>query len=334
MRRGIARLGALLLAAPLLARGEGLPAEPPAAEALPGETFTGDVDVGYVLVPVVVRSPKGFVDGLAQEAFSLYVDDRPVAFDSFETGVEVPVSVLVAQDVSGSMGVGDKLALSRELVECLLDGGRPADRFALASFADERIAVDVSFTDDRAFLQAAMRRWRGWGKTALHDAVSWLPNLVLDQEALKRAAVLLTDGVDNASELDPETARVPVQQTRLPVHVVGLATGAAEALTAGGERSYPTADLLSLLAEASGGQYHSVATREDVRVACVAILEDLRHQYVLGFPLAPGGSVELRHLRVEVEGRNRRVAHRRAYEGRAPAALSSSRRSVDSATKP
>ncbi len=321
--------GSLFLAAP-----HGAQVVDPVAEPTQPDMFAGEVDVGYVMVPVVVRSPKGFVEGLESEDFSLYVDDRPVAFDSFETGVEAPVSVLFAQDLSGSMGVGDKLALARSLVECVIDQARPGDRFALATFATEQITVDVPFTDDRRALRESIGQWEAWGKTALHDAVSWLPNLVFDQEALKRAAVLITDGVDNASELDPETARVPVHQARLPVHVVGLTTGNPTAVTEQGDKAFHYADLLNLLAEASGGLYHSAATSEDIRAACAAILDDLRHQYVLGFPLAPGGAAEPRRLRVEVEGRKRQVSYRRGYEGRAPAALASSRRSVDSPTNP
>jgi VWFA-related protein len=322
--------GALfLLAAPQFAQSVDPPAEPTQPDM-----FVGEFDVSYVMVPVVVRSPKGFVDGLEAQDFSLYVDDRPILFDSFETGVEAPVSVLFAQDLSGSMGVGDKLALSRSLVDCMLDQARLGDRFALASFASERINVDVPFTADLAVLREALALWEGWGRTALHDAVSWLPNLVFDQEALKRAAVLITDGVDNASQLDPLTARVPVQQARLPVHVVGLSTGSPTALTEEGGKVFQIADLLNLLAEASGGQYHSAATREDIQAACGAILDDLRHQYVLGFPLANGGSSDQRRLRVEVDGRKRQVAYRRGYEGRLPAAFASSRRSVDSATNP
>ncbi|MGH9464178.1 MAG: VWA domain-containing protein [Thermoanaerobaculia bacterium] len=318
-----------LVAAPQLAQS----VDPPAEPAQP-DMFVGEVDVGYVLVPVIVRSPKGFVEGLESRDFSLYVDDQPALFDSFESGVEVPVSVIFAQDLSGSMGVGDKIALSRSLVECVLRQARPGDRFALASFASERITVDVPFTDDLAVLREAMGLWQGWGKTALHDAVSWLPNLVFDQEALKRAAVLVTDGVDNASELDPETARVPVHQARLPVHVVGLSTGSAAALTEEGDKVFQIADLLNQLAEASGGQYHSATTPEDVQAACNAILDDLRHQYVLGFPLANAGSSDLHRLRVEVDGRKRQVAYRRTYEGRAPAAFASSRRNIDSPTRP
>ncbi len=323
----------LFSAVALLAQSVDPPSTPIPAEPSAPDQFTGAMDVSYVLVPVVVRSQKGFVDGLESRDFSLYVDDRPVLFDSFETGTEVPVSVIFAQDLSGSMGVGDKLPVSRALVECILGQARPGDRFALATFATERITVDVPFTDNLAVLREAVGQWEGWGRTALHDAVSWLPNLVFDQEALKRAVVLITDGVDNASELDPETARVPVHQARLPVHVVGLSTGSPTAVTEEGDKVFRIAELLNLLAETSGGLYHSVATEEDARSTCAAILDDLRHQYVLGFPLANHGAADHHRLRVEVDGRNRQVSHRRAYEGRPPA-FASSRLSIDSPTRP
>ncbi len=285
---------------------------------MPEQPFTAAVDVGYVMVPVVVRSPKGFVEGLAAEDFSLYVDEERVAFDSFETSTEAPVSVLFAQDLSGSVGVGDGLGLSKTLVDCMLGGARSGDRFAMASFASDLIAVDVPFTDETGVLREAMGLWQPWGKTALQDAISWLPNLMFEQESLKRAVVLITDGVDNASRLDAEAARVPVAQARLPVHVVGLGSGDPHALTETGEKAFPNADLLNRLAEASGGQYHSVTTRQEARDACAAIMSDLRHQYVLGFALRDTGASDVHRLRVEVEGRKRQVSHRRSYEGREP----------------
>lgn len=305
----------LLAVAGLAAAGGGQ--EPEAQVDVP---FRDEVSVGYVLVPVNVRSPKGFVRGLDRDDFRLTVDGRPVVPESFESANDAPVNLLFAQDLSGSMGMGSKLAYSRLAVEYFLRHRLPGDRFALSSFASDLLTVDVPYTDDLNALREAMDLWRGWGRTALHDAVAWLPSVAGEAGAVKRAAVLVTDGADNASTYDPVSARERVRTAQLPVYVIGLSTGDPHVRDEEGERIYRYADVLNLLASLSGGQYHSATDTREVLTASRAILEELRHQYVLGFPTNETGSPSYREIVVEVDGRKRRVSFRRGYHGGPPLA--------------
>src|ERR1043166_8949724 len=67
------------------------PEEPPPAE------FEDQVSVGYVLVPVVVRSGAGYARNLDQEDFRLLVDGRQVGIESFERRAEAPASLVFLQ---------------------------------------------------------------------------------------------------------------------------------------------------------------------------------------------------------------------------------------------
>jgi len=276
--------------------------------------FRDEASVSWVLVPTVVRDGSGLVDGLAAENFSLRVDRRPVAFESFERDVEAPVSLIFLQDLSGSMANSGKLEISREALGFLLDRSRPGDEFALASFASGRTHVEVPFTGDVEVLREARDLWRAWGTTALHDAVAWLPDLHTSGRNLKRAAVLVTDGVDNASTIAPEAARAMVSQARLPVYVFGLEAP----LRPGGEsEAFLYGELLRELAEVTGGRYFKIDGPDALPAALEALHGELRHQYVLGFRTGTGPEAN-HQLEVEVAGESLIVKHRRTYRGALP----------------
>jgi Ca-activated chloride channel family protein len=309
MRRSRALLlGLALLALPGPAGGQDRRAEP----QRPIGTFSERTAVNWVLVPVGVRDDAGWVADLRRRDFRLFVDGRRVAFPDFEAGVEAPVSLVLLQDLSGSMANGGKLDASRRFLGHLLAAARSADELALATFAGGRLTVEVPFTREESVLAEAMALWRGYGTTAIHDAVAWIPDIAFEGRHGRRAVVLVTDGVDNASAIAPEVARGIVRRARLPVYVLGL--GRDEPPPPGGD-TY--GDLLRRLAAASGGGYFPVARPEEANGVAGRLLDELRHQYVLAFPAAPEPVVE-RVLRVTVREAGTTVYHRRAYYGGPP----------------
>ena len=74
----------------------------------------------------------------------------------------------------GHYTVGDKLGQSRALVDCILRRQRPGDEFAVASFSDEKLWVEVPFPGSEEAIREIVTGWSGYGRTALHDAVAWL----------------------------------------------------------------------------------------------------------------------------------------------------------------
>jgi len=284
------------------------------------QTFEAEVSVGYVLIPVVVRSRTGFVNRLSERQFELRVDGEPVAIESFEKGNEAPIGVLFLQDLSGSMGIGSKIARSRSLVDCILGRRRPGDEFALASFSDQRLFVEIPFPGSPEALLEVAASWTGYGRTALHDAVAWLPEIVHARTSPRRAVVLITDGVDNASALGAGEARDEIKHAEVPVHVVGLETGPIETLHPEGGKVHRLADALNLIGWATGGGYHPITDESDIIPACNAIVADLRHQYVLGFSTRAESRPERHRIEVEVTGKSKeiRIDHRRSYDGALP----------------
>ena len=278
----------------------------------PTLSFSDRSSVAWVLVPVTVRSATGQVRDLRLKDFQLRVDGREVAIMSFEAGPDAPVRLIYLQDLSGSMANAGKLEASRDVLRCFLAQTRPGDELALMTFASGETRFEIPFTSDTSRLEKALAGWRGHGTTALHDAVARLPELRAGGGplGLKRAAVLVTDGGDNASTVTPERARAIVREAELPVYVLDLRTH---------EPTHPEPDsfayLLRLLAAATGGGYQGVVGT-DMTPACASITETLRFQYVLGFQTRDTGGPKYHKIEVEVETTGKvEVSHRRGYFG-------------------
>ncbi|HEV7518319.1 MAG TPA: VWA domain-containing protein [Thermoanaerobaculia bacterium] len=296
------------------------PAVPPQGEEPGlGTKFSGEeVSVGYVLVPVIVRSSSGgYANRLEKKDFRLLVDGAPAPIESFEKRAEAPASILFLQDLSGSMGTGGKLEESRRAVRFFLDHSLPGDEFAIATFGGGKFSLNVPWTDQLGTLRTVVEGFRAYGTTALNDAVAWMPKVSTAGKNPKRFAILITDGVDNASTISPTDAREIVRRAELPVYVLGLEAGSPFVIGEDGKKIYRYADVLNLLAHETGGRYYPLSAPDDLGKALAAIVEDLRHEYVLGFATGSGQS-RYRDLKVEVAGRNRSVLFRRGYKGPPP----------------
>jgi len=295
-----------------------LAGETPAEQSTP--TFSDELQVSWILVPVIVKGPSGYLNGLNREEFDLKVDGHSVRFPDFEPRGEAPWSLVFLQDLSGSMGVGGRLEASHEAIDYFLDAARPGDEFALATFAGEDTNIDVPFTEDLEALRESVASWEGYGKTALHDAVALLPRISGDSRNVKRATVLITDGVDNASTISAAEARDIVRQAQLPVYVFGLESGNPYAVEKPGEEIYRYADMLNLLARLTGGRYFAIASPDDMKEACASVADDLRYQYVLGFETQATGKNAFRAIQVEVRNKKaKQVLSRKGYQGLPPA---------------
>lgn len=313
-------IAAVLTSMAAAAQEPAAPAAQDVQAAPPARGFADRISVSWVLVPVLVRERGGgFVDDLERDDFRLLVDGEPVAIESFDRGRDAPVSLVVLQDLSGSMDNGGKIETSRRALGDLIARVRPGDEIALASFAGERLAVEVPFTGNRGALGEAMALWHPYGTTALHDAVAWIPEISSEGRHPKRAVLLVTDGVDNASAIAPDEARVIVERAHLPVYVVGLGAHGAAPAAENGAAADSYARLLQRLARASGGYYYAARNPEDVPEAVRATLAALRREYVLGFPAADAGAPEFRSITVEVRGGRLVAHHRLGYTGGPPA---------------
>lgn len=282
-------------------------------------TFDESLSISWVLVPVVVRSRRGHVEGLEKNDFRLFVDGRETPIQELDLGADVPLSVVYLQDLSGSMANSGKLEASRRAFSELLERVGEGDQVALATFAGDRLRIDVPFTGAVRTLREAMALWEGYGTTALHDAVSLLPDISEEGRTGRRVAVLVTDGVDNASALAPEEAVRIVREARLPVYVLGLPAAGRGDTRRESDDTYLYSELLDSLAERTGGRYFEVSNEEDAAAAMTSLVSDLRHRYVLAVTTDGDAPQRYHELRVEVRLPYRyTLTFRKGYTGGPP----------------
>ena len=315
MRRALIFLFAIAVFAP-----PGRPQDAPAGR------FTATTGAEYVQIPVVVRDRKGkFVDDLGRKDFHVWVDGGPVAIDEFERNDQAPVSFAILLDVSGSMRIAGKLERARLMIQRLVALRRRGDDFALFTFSDEEVRVVARFSPDPSALLRGLADLAPAGKTALYDAVIQTSNELLTGGNTKRAILLFSDGVDNASDMNTDDVRKVVQNQSVPVYAIGMKNASYTDLNEQ-ERKELSLSTLDLLAEASGGRMFLVSGDEDLRPLAEAIDGELRRQYVLGFEPSGEGEVKYRAILVTATGGGTRVIRaRRGYRGSAPKAPATDR---------
>src|SRR6201996_4444060 len=196
-----------------------------------GSANTINVQAKLVVMPAVVRDKKGaLVNDLKKENFSLEVDGQPQAIRYFDHDTDVPLTLGLLVDVSGSMRneVDVEKSASQSFLDTMMvpaSGSRAADKAFVVQFAKE-VELLQDATDAKPRLQRALKelgtsspsfhnaddtstgpntdsegRYIRHGGTALYDAIYLSGDEGMSKQAGKRGAlVVLTDGVDRGSK--------------------------------------------------------------------------------------------------------------------------------------
>jgi Ca-activated chloride channel family protein len=302
MTRLVATLVAISLGA--LAHGTAQEPAPP--------TFKAGVDL--VSVSVVVKNHKGKpVTGLSRKDFELFDSGRMRDIADFRSDLS-EVSVAVLLDTSGSMHISGKWNAARDAVAKLaaeLENGR--DHIALFSFDNELHVVQPFTTSPDAVIKA-LGRVQPWGSTAMFDAVSETGKKLAEEGGMRRAIVVVTDGLDNRSRLDATDVSAAASAIDVPVYsfVVSSPLDKTEAIASeSGALTHGRGTLDDLSRWTGGGAYFS-ATPLETAAAVRQIVTELRHQYVISFE--SGASAGWHPLLVRVhEGNDFVVRTRSGY---------------------
>lgn len=291
--------------------------------ALPGPaqempTYSESAGTEYVMLPVVVQDRKGrFVEGLEKKDFRVLVHETRVEVDTFERDASAPVSFAFLVDVSGSMEVGGKLAKAKEAIRHIVRNKFPGDDFALFAFSEGEVRMIADFSPDPRPIVRGLSELAASGQTALFDAVAATPKLLKGRNA-KRAILLFTDGVDNASKLEAVEMAEILQQVSTPVYAIGMKNVIYDLLTEEQRRELMV-DNLRMLAASSGGKMFLVGGEQDLESIAGKINAEVRQQYLLGFTPSGRGEVKYRVVIVSVAKPGRwTVRTRRGYRGTAP----------------
>ena len=307
----------LFAAAVPLALAAAVPVRIAAQEPDP-PSYSESAGAEYVMLPVLVTDKDGkYVEGLTKDDFVIRVGDSRVDFDTFERDEGAAVSFAFLVDTSGSMGVGSKLENAKNAIRSILRNRVPGDDFALFTFSEGKVRLVSDSSPDPTGLVKELWDLEASGQTALFDAVAMTPELMKGRNN-KRAILLFTDGVDNASELSAAKMAEILQRVSVPVYAIGMKNASFDVVKEQ-ERREMSIENLELLAGSSGGKMHLVGRDDDLRPLAARISSEVRQQYLLGFAPSGKGDVKYRIVFVSVAKPGSWVVRtRRGYRGTAP----------------
>ena len=260
--------------------------------------YEGRVDVNAVVVPVTVRNKAGrVVKGVAPKRFTLYVDGFKVPIRDLDLETDLPISLGFIFDTSGSM-MGRKMSGSQQLIMAFLQHRRPDDQLALWTFGDDRVMERFPFGMGWYLLPRVLETLKPWSTTALYDMVLRVPEVLEKARHHRRAAILLTDGVDNASTIDADQAAAVAHRIETPIYVLGVEPPPALASPDGPSFE----EILTLIADASGGHYRRIPQAEQMPQVVDELLEELSSRYILTFETSGVGARKWRTIEVTVDG--------------------------------
>jgi Ca-activated chloride channel family protein len=265
------------------------------AKAQDPEPFKISVSVDLVVLPVTVRDPKGgFASGLREQDFAVYEDGVRQSIRLFRHE-DVPVTVGLVIDHSGSMGakLPEVIAAARTFVHT----SNPDDRLFVVNF-NERVTLglpdSVSFTNRFEELERAISSMPPAGMTALYDAA--IEGLERFQQGSrdKGALIIVSDGGDNASKRTlPQLVRM-AEESNVVMYTIGIFDDADADRNPG---------VLSRLAKTTGGEAFFPGQLNEVVAICERIARDIRNQYTIGYVSSSTGKPgAFRAIRVTASG--------------------------------
>jgi len=293
---------------------------------LSAQDYTEEVAVNYVMVPFTALSGKNIpVTNLDKKDVSLLVDGQPVKTDLFEVSFNAPVSWTILLDGSGSMGLAGKIDAAKAAIGTLVARKKAGDDFALFVFDSQGHAKEmVPFTENPAAISRALDVVKPWGKTAFFDALAEMPARSELGRNPTRAIILLSDGIDNASNVTRAEIEAQMEGLAIPIYAFGLREP-AEAKMAALTEEREDIDLLAELAAATGGKLFVGNKPQQLASAMDLMEKNLRAQYLLGFSPTGKGTVKYRRISLKLAGRVRSVRVRAGYRGTEPPVLTATR---------
>jgi VWFA-related protein len=275
----------------------------------PQATFKSSVDL--VSVTAVVRDKKGRVVRSLSPGDLVVTDaGRPRTIVGMQADDQLPASVALLVDGSGSMSVGAAPLSSRQIcVTILANLRRDRDLAALMSF-DTRLLTLREFTQEFDQVRSGLDEVEAFGSTSIYDAIAGTAAAVANRTTTRRAVVVVTDGADNASWYSPEEVAWIASTIDVPVYVFAVSESSA-APAPRAARGIQRPNTLAELARATGGDYYVASSPSLVSQSTTRLLDELRHQYLIAFE--PGDAAGLRRIEIRARNEDFKVSTRKWY---------------------
>ena len=329
-----------LMGLPMCAQMVPSPDAPPSsnAPAPPDEETPVDtlkIDINLVSLFFTVKDKQGFLlPHLTQSDCKIAEDNQPQSFKSFAAQPDLPLTIGMLLDTSGSQ---------RRVLELEQDAGsqflfeimRSKDQGFLLSFdSDVNLLEDLTSSPrqlSRALHRAEISIAGGGGAsgipglgggtipvhgsprgTLLYDAVYLAATQKLNQETGRKVILLLTDGQDQGSKTKLKEAIAEAQRSNLIVYVILIADTRSYFDQGEGYFGYSP---MKKLAEETGGRLIDVGNNgKKLAAAFSQIEEELRTQYLASYiPSNAKKDGSFRHIELTCQPDGLKVMVRKGY---------------------
>ena len=243
-----------------------------------GPTTTIQVFSQEVNLVFTVTDSKGrFVTSLPQQQFGLLDDGRPPSrVVRFQQQSNLPLRVGIMLDTSNS--IRSRFDFEQQAaIDFFLQILRPADRAFVEGF-DVQTDIAQDYTNRIDLLDTGIHKLRPGGGTSLFDSLYKTCRdqmlTLKDQQAVRRALVLVSDGDDDYSRAHEADAIKMCQRAETIIYAISTNTGPSKDK---GD------DVLQRIADATGGRAFFPTRLEDMAVGFANVEQELRSQYSLEY---------------------------------------------------
>ena len=265
------------------------------------------------------------ISNINPEEVTVLEDGRPQTLFTFKRETTLPINIAILMDLSGSQEYTfpQEKAAAGEFLRSILRAGK--DSAAILTFQDDVDLVQGLTsrveTLNRAFDEIQYARRFGAASTrrqatALYDAIYITADEVLsrdqgrsasDDQITRRAVILLTDGVDNASSRKLDEAIDRAWRAGVVIYAIGI----GDRFRFEGVRE----DILRRLSEETGGRAYFPHGPDELLDDFRQVESELRSQYLVAYSPSNGAKDgRFRRIEVRLAGRpDVRVIHRRGY---------------------
>jgi Ca-activated chloride channel family protein len=263
-------------------------------------TVTEKVNVDVVQVTVTVSDGRGrFVRNLPRSAFHVSEDGKSQGISHF-TSEDVPLEIVVAIDISGSMTPA--MPKLKKAVKEFLADVPPQDLITLLGFNDSIFTLTRK-TGDPAERGKAVDRLAPWGSTALYDVILRGVEM-LGRQTGRKALIVFTDGEDQGSHATIADVERRLQSSDVTLYMIGQGRGV-------------TLDVLKKVMERlsnpTGGRALFTDSIDELHESFADLLDELSNQYLLGYEPTNTKHDDLwRRIKVDVDGHHE-VRARQGY---------------------
>lgn len=272
------------------------------------------IDVSLQQLYLTVTQHGQRVPDLQRGDFQVRDNGKPQEIVTFERG-DIPFVAVLLVDASRSME-GAKLEAALAGAKTFATAMESLDQAKLLLFNDT-LSMSTPFTSFPQVLSTGLGRARASGGTSLNDHL-YVALKLLEERQGRRLVILLTDGVDLTSVLTMQQVMETARRSQSLVYWIRL--GEPEPRVSrfsawrDGKGHEQELRGLEQLVSATGGSIVTVSRISEITSAFVAILDEIRNQYVIGYyPTENLANGRWHRIKVRVESPGLRVRTREGY---------------------